>query len=111
MKDNRVTLNADKCEFSKDRVEFLEFAILSEGEKPLNERVKSISLFPNPQNVTELRRFLGMAQQLSRFCPKVPKSAEPLRGLLSVKNDFLWTENHTNTFNEVKKVLSSPKTL
>ena len=54
-----------------------------------------------------------MAQQLSHFCPlsKLSKSAEPLRGLLSVKNDFLWTEDHTKTFNELKNVLSSPETL
>ena len=52
-----------------------------------------------------------MAQQLSRFCPKLLKEAEPLRGLLSVKNKFSWTEEHTETFEKIKIGLSSPATL
>ena len=38
------------------------------------------------------------------------KEAEPLRGLLSVKIEFLWTEEHTETFEKIKSVLS-PATL
>ena len=52
-----------------------------------------------------------MAQQLSRFCPKLSKEAKPLRRLLSVKNEFSWTEEHTETFKKIKSVLSSPATL
>ena len=39
------------------------------------------------------------------------KEAEPLRGLLSVKIEFLWTEEHTETFEKIKSMLSSPATL
>ena len=52
-----------------------------------------------------------MAQQFSRFCPKLSKEEEPLRGLLSIKNEFLRTEEHTETFEKIKSVLSSPATL
>ena len=46
-----------------------------------------------------------MAQQFSRFCPKLSKEEEPLRGLLGIKNEFL------ETFEKIKSVLSSPATL
>ena len=39
------------------------------------------------------------------------KEAEPLRRLLSVKNELLWAEEHTETFEKIKSVLSSPATL
>ena len=106
-----ITLNLEKCVFKVDRVEFLRGFISPEGVKPLNAKVEAIRNFPQLSSITELRRFLGMAQQLSRFCPKLLKEAEPLRGLLSVKNKFSWTEEHTETFEKIKIGLSSPATL
>ena len=111
LKEHGVTLNLEKCQFQTDTVEFLGFQITPEGVKPLNKKVEAIIKFPSPKNIIELRRFLGMAQQMSRFCPKLSEKAEPLRDLLSTKNDFLWTEEHERTFQNVKEILSSPKTL
>ena len=49
---------------------------------------------------------MGMAQQLSRFSPLL--AAEPLKGLLSSTNEWIWTGNHDLAFNKVKQVLSNP---
>ena len=111
LKENGVTLNREKCQFRTDTVEFLGFSISPEGVKPLNRKVEAITKFPSPKNITELRRFLGMAQQMSRFCPKLAEKADPLRQLLSTKNEFLWTEEHEMTFQKVKEIFSSPTTL
>ena len=67
LKLNGITLNLEKCVFKVDRVEFLGCFISPEGVKPLNTKVEAIKNFPQPSSITELRRFLGMAQQLSRF--------------------------------------------
>jgi len=36
----------------------------------------------DPTNVTELRRFLGMTNQLGRFSDKIAEVSKPLRDLL-----------------------------
>lgn len=109
---NGVTLNLEKCQFRTDTVEFLGFQIIPEGVKPLNKKVEAVLKFPSPKNITELRRFLGMAQQMSEFFfPKLSERVEPLPDLMSTKNDFLWTEEHEMTFKNAKEILASPATL
>ena len=55
-----VTLNSDKCEFSKDRVKFLGHVIDTEGIHADPSKTSAILQMNAPSNVTELRRFLGM---------------------------------------------------
>ena len=111
LKLNSITLNLEKCVFKLDRVEFLGCFISPKGVKPLNEKVEAIKNFPQLSSITELGRFLCMAQQLSRLYPKLLKKEEPFRGLLSAKNEFLRTGEHTKTFEKIKSVLLSPATL
>ncbi len=67
LEENGITLNLDKCKFNQSEVEFLGHVISAEGIKPLHKRVEAVVNFPTPTNITELKSFLGMAQQLSRF--------------------------------------------
>ena len=52
-----------------------------------------------------------MANQLSKYSTELATAAEPLRDLLSAKNDWKWIEVHTSAINKVKEVLSSPLVL
>ena len=52
-----------------------------------------------------------MANYLSKFSKDLAAAQEPLRGLLSTKNAWLWTEGHTKAFQDVKNVLSNPPVL
>ena len=40
--------------------------------------------------VTELRRFLGMVNQLGKFTPNIAEISQPLRELLSCRKTWLW---------------------
>ena len=65
LSDAGATLN-DKCEFSCPSVAFWGSQISTDGVKPLPERTQAIRDMPKHQNVTEVRRFLGMANQPGR---------------------------------------------
>ena len=54
-----------------------------------------------------MRRFLGMTNQLSKFSPKLAETSKPLRDLLSKKNMWSWGVPQRNSFNEMKRILSS----
>ena len=109
--DNGVTLNTEKCSFSQSEVEFLGHKVSAEGVKPLTVRLQAIRDFRVPNSLTELRSFLGMAQQVARYFPEFSKVAEPLRELLSTKSHWTWTAVHETAFNNVKEILVSPPIL
>ena len=64
-----VTLNPKKCEFSKDSLRFLGHIIDKEGISTDPEKVRAITEIPPPSNTTELRRLMGMINQLRKFLP------------------------------------------
>ena len=51
---------------------------------------------PEPNNVPELRRFLGMVNQMSKFTPYIAKKGKPLRDLLSKTSQWLWGSSQKN---------------
>ena len=92
-------------------MEFLGYELTPEGVKPIQNKCAAITNFKTPVNITELRRFLGMAQQLAKFTPELSNCSAPLRDLLSTKNQWLWTDVHNKAFQKVKELLTSPVTL
>ena len=106
LSDHGVTLNPTKCKFRQTAVDFLGHNISAAGVRPLSTKVDALLNFRTPENITELRRFFGMAQQLSKFTPELARASEPLRGLLSTNNSWVWTANHDAAFQETKKVLA-----
>ena len=78
-----VTLNEEKCQFSQSSVKFLGHLIDGSGVQPDPDKVQAIIAMQSPNNVKEVRRFLGMVQQMSKFSPHIADKAKPLRDLLS----------------------------
>ena len=64
-----------------------------------------------PSSVTELRRFMGMVNQLSKFSPNIAHISKPLRDLLSTKNSWTWEATQSESFNKLKSEISSPRVL
>ena len=60
-----------------------------------------------PTNTTELRRFLGMTNQLSKFTPHLSNITKPLRDLLSTRNSWIWGPVQQEAFYAIKQQLSS----
>ncbi|KMQ89584.1 retrovirus-related pol polyprotein from transposon opus [Lasius niger] len=60
-----------------------------------------------PQNISELRSFMGSINYLSKFIPQLVKKAKPLNDLLSPKNAFIWDIAQEQAFQELKNALSS----
>ena len=102
-----VTLNAEKCEFSQGRVKFLGHIVDGTGIQPDPEKVQAIQAMKKPTNTSEVRRFLGMTNQLAKFAPSLAEKAKPLRDLLSKQNAWVWGESQQRAFQEIKQELSS----
>ena len=73
------TLNACKCEFSKIEIQFLGHDVSNKGINPDPEKIKAITLFPEPKEVGDIRRFLGIINQFSKFSPHIAQETKPFR--------------------------------
>ena len=92
-------------------MKFLGHVIDANGLHPDPDKVKAVTSMSEPTNITEVRRFLGIANQLSKFSPKLADLSEPLRALLKKKNMWTWSEIHRKTFRDLKNKLSSERVL
>ena len=61
LKKNNLSLRLDKCEFAQLEVEQFGLVISATGIKPSPQNVAKIDEYPRPNNIKELKCFLGMA--------------------------------------------------
>ncbi|XP_068216653.1 uncharacterized protein [Palaemon carinicauda] len=108
---NGITLNRDKFVVAETRVNFGGFTLSEEGIAADPGRVTALQDFPTPSNLTDLRSFMGLVNQLAEFTPDIALTAQPLRPLMSPKRSFIWTPDHDQAFKRVKQALSSPPVL
>merc|ERR1712020_803285 len=74
-------------------------------------KLKAISEFPRPTNISELRSFEGMVNQMGNFSTEIAEASGVLRELRQKKNMFVWSEHHDKAFEAVKKCLTRLSTL
>ena len=89
MQSEGVTLNKDKCKFSMSQVSFLGH-IIDETASEQTEKTAAIQNIESPQTIPELRRFLGMVNQLGKFSPNLAQITQPLRELLKKARIWQW---------------------
>ncbi|ROT83561.1 hypothetical protein C7M84_023253 [Penaeus vannamei] len=80
---NGIALNGDKFVIAAPSVSFCSYTISNKGIEADQDRVSAIRDFPTPANVTDLRSFTGLVNQLSEFTPSIAATAQTLRPLLS----------------------------
>ncbi len=73
-----VTLNPQKCKFHQKTVKFLKHLIDESGIRADPEKTSAILEMEPPRNITELRRFMGMANQLGKFSHHLAEVSQPL---------------------------------
>ena len=106
-----ITLNKDKFVVAAPAVNFCGYTLSEEGISADQEKVSAIRDFPTPANLTDLRSFMGLVNQLAEFTPAISAEAQPLRPLMSPKRTFVWTPDHDMAFQRVKQALVSPPVL
>ena len=106
-----VTLNRNKCEFGKSQLKFLGHVIDQDDVRADPEKTSAIREMKAPTNVSELRRLMGMANQLGKFSCQLAEISQPLRLLLSKKNAWIWGEAQETAFTKLKEELSRPAVL
>ena len=101
-----LKLKARKCTLFAKEVSFLGFHISEEGLKTDPNKTRCIEVWPVPVDVREVRSFLGLCSYYRRFVYKFSEIAKPLFKLTEKNQPFVWTEECTGAFTELKKRLT-----
>ena len=55
------------------------------------------------ENSKRIKSFLGAIQYLSKYLKNLSANTDYLRKVLKEQNDWIWTDKHTEAFNELKE--------
>lgn len=104
-------LNWAKCRFMQEYTEFLGM-IVGQGEIRASPRkTETITNFPRPKSVRQLRGFLSLLSWMRRFIPNLAEKSAPLTEMLKKGARMVWTVERNAAFEELKKVLIEPPVL
>ena len=76
-------LKPSKCEFFKDRLEYLGHTVSSQGIKTNPKKIAAIVNWPQPKNITQVRSFLGFCNCCQKFIKGYVPIAKPLYQLIT----------------------------
>ncbi|TKC11711.1 hypothetical protein FA727_23790, partial [Robertmurraya kyonggiensis] len=111
LREHQLYAKLSKCEFWLKEVSFLGHVLSNGGVAVDPKKVRDVLNWIPPQNVSEIRSFLGMAGYYRRFIEGFSKIAKPLTSLLEKNAKFVWTPQCQASFEELKKRLTTAPVL
>lgn len=106
-----LKLNPEKCKFAEAEVLYLGHVVSKEGIKVDQNLTSAVRDFPRPQDVQQVRSFLGLANYYRKFIQNFAKVVEPITKLTRKNVPFLWSRDQESAFTVIKEKLTSAPTL
>lgn len=108
LRDAKLYINLDKCNFNQDTVGYLGFIVGPEGIRMEEERVAAIANWCPPVSVKDIQVFLGFTGFYRRFIKNYAKIAAPLTDLLRGQpvHMFAMTTAAMRAFEELKNAFT-----
>ena len=103
-----LILNPDKCHWFQHSVYMLGFVVSAKGTSVDPRKLTNVEQWPTPENNKDIQKFMGLINYFREYIPMISKVAAPidrLRNDPDVKTH--WTEEHTKSFESIKKILQS----
>jgi hypothetical protein len=101
---NGIVFTVNKFQFCQRELEFVGFWLAEDGIRPTLGMLESITNFPRPRDISGIRSFFGLVEQVSWAFSKTDIMS-PFRDLLSSKSSYLWTQDLQNAFEKAKEMI------
>src|SRR3954462_8796868 len=132
LRDAKLMSKESKCEFCAPEIKFLGHIIGKDGRKVDPDKVKKVKNYSKPENISQLRGFLGLASYYRKFVKDFSKKVKPMTKLLEgtkkeakkskwekekqkgIKDgEFLekWNEEQEKSYELMKKILTETPVL
>ena len=101
---NGIIFNKEKFQFSQKEVEYLGFEITADSVRPSETYLQSIRDFPQPTDITGIRSWFGLVNQVA-YAFSMTNEMKQFREMLKPTTDFIWTDELQKLFTESKEVI------
>ena len=112
---HRLKLKPSKCEFFKEKIEYLGHSVSSKGMWPSRDNLNAITKYPKPTMYAAIKGFIRLVGHYRHFIKNFAKITDPLheyaRGdtAKKKKEQVVLNEAARNSFHQLKKaVMSAP---
>ena len=108
-----MKLKPSKCEFHKNETEYLGFIINPEGVRADPVKTRAIEQWETPKTVKDIQCFTGFCNFYRRFINGFSRIVRPLYQLTTKKGkeNWIWRKKEQNSFDQMKKSLTTAPVL
>jgi hypothetical protein len=107
LREHQLYAKLSNCSFYQDQFHYLGHIILKDGIAVDPEKIEAIREWLAPNNMTEVRSFMGLAGYYIRFIIGFSRITHPITSLKRKENEFQWIEKCERSFQQLKKMLTN----
>jgi hypothetical protein len=107
MRANKLYLRHDKCDFEKERIEYLGVIISHNHVEMDPVKVQGVADWPIPKSKKEVQSFVGFANFYRRFIASFSDHAHALFDLTKKDVQFVWGTHEQDAFEKIKKAVTT----
>ena len=107
LQENKLFLCLEKCEFCKERIEYLGL-VISENKVSMDPvKVTGVWEWPTLENKTDVQVFLGFVNFYQRFIQDFSAKAQPLFDLMCSEQVWTWSGKEQVAFEDLKTAVTT----
>jgi hypothetical protein len=107
LRTTRTKMNPDKCVFGVTEGKLLGFRVSYQGIKANPEKIRTIEVMRPPARIKDVQKLTCCLVALSWFISRLAERALPFFKLLRKSRPFIWTKEAEETFQKLKRYLTS----
>jgi hypothetical protein len=107
LRENRLFLWPEKCEFEKSTIEYLGIIISHNHVEMDPIKVAGVAAWPMPENKKDVQQFLGFTNFYRRFIQAFSDIAQPLFDLTKKGMALTWTAASAAAFQALKDAVTA----
>jgi len=111
LEENDLYVKPEKCVWKTKKIGFLGVVIGPNRIEIEAEKVERVLGWPEPKNVKDVRKFLGLANYYRRFIKDFAQVARPMNILTRKDEKWQWGKEQQKAFNELKQVFTTKPVL
>ncbi|WVZ58140.1 hypothetical protein U9M48_008443 [Paspalum notatum var. saurae] len=111
LREHKLYAKFSKCAFWLKEVSLLGHILSEKGVAVDPSKVESVLNWKQPESVTEIQSFLGLAGYYRRFIKDFSKTAKPMTSLTTKNAKYMWSPNCEEAFQSLKKSLTTAPVL
>ena len=106
LEENGLYVKPEKCVWKVKKIGFLGVVIGFSGIEIEKEKVDRVLSWPEPRNMKDIRKFLGLANYYRRFIKDFAQVVRPINVLMRKDMKWRWKEEEQAIFDKLKKTFT-----